>query len=100
MPPFESPRFEHHRIGLLVYWDPALIGVVERVEAGAPALVGKGGIGDHVIERLRLEGVAVLEFGVGQRVALHDERRGVVVEDHGHLKGRDGEGGGGERDAR
>ena len=58
------------------------IGIVERIEAGAPALVGKRRIGDHVVERL--ERVAVLELGIGQRVALHDECRGVVVQDHVH----------------
>ena len=28
--------------------------------------------------------LAVLELGIGQRVALHDERRGIVVQDHVH----------------
>ena len=60
----------------------ALEGVVERVEAMAPALVGKGRIGDHVVEGL--EGAAVLELGMGQRVALHDQRGRVVVQDHVH----------------
>ncbi len=60
----------------------ALVGVVERIEAGAPALVGKGRIGDDVVEGL--ERVAVLELGIGQRVALHDQRGGVVVQDHVH----------------
>ena len=60
----------------------ALVGVVERIEAGAPALVGEGRIGDDVVEGL--ERVAVLELGIGQRVALHDERGGVVVQDHVH----------------
>ena len=49
----------------------------------------KGRIGDDVVEGL--ERVAVLELGIGQRVALHDERRGVVVQDHVHP----GEAGGG-----
>ena len=39
-------------------------------------------IGDDVVEGL--ERVAVLELGIGQRVALHDERGGVVVQDHVH----------------
>ena len=58
------------------------IGVVERIEAGAPALVAERRIGDDVVEGL--ERVAVLELGIGQRVALHDQRRGVVVQDHVH----------------
>ena len=60
----------------------ALVGVVERIEAGAPALVAEGRIGDDVVEGL--ERVAVLELGIGQRVALLDERRRVVVQDHVH----------------
>ena len=60
----------------------AVVGIVERIEAGAPALVRERRIGDDVIEGL--ERVAVLELGIGQRVALHDERRGVVVQDHVH----------------
>ena len=60
----------------------ALVRVVLRVEAGAPALVAEGRIGDDVVESL--EGVAILELGVGERVALHDQRRGVVVQDHVH----------------
>ena len=54
-----------------------------RVQAGAPALVAEGRIGDHVVEGLELAG-RVGEKRVGQRVALHDERRGVVVQDHVH----------------
>ena len=60
----------------------AVVGIVERIEAGAPALVAERRIGDDVVEGL--ERVAVLELGIGQRVALHDERRGVVVQDHVH----------------
>ena len=60
----------------------ALVRVVERIDAGAPALVGERRIGDDVVEGL--ERVAVLELGIGERVALHDERRGVVVQDHVH----------------
>ena len=62
----------------------ALVGVVERIEAGAPALVGERRIGDDVVEGL--ERVAVLELGIGQRVALHDERGRVVVQDHVHAR--------------
>ena len=60
----------------------ALVRIVQRIDAVAPAFVGKRRIGDDIIEGL--EGVAVLELGIGQRVALHDERRGVVVQDHVH----------------
>ena len=42
----------------------------------------KGGLGDDVVEGLQR--VVVLELGVGQRVALQDERGGVVVQDHVH----------------
>ena len=62
----------------------AFVGIVGRVEAGAPALVAEGRIGDHVVESL--ERVAVRELGIGQRIALHDERRGVVVQDHVHAR--------------
>ena len=58
------------------------IRIVERIEAGAPALVGERRIGDDVVEGL--ERVAVLELGIGQRVALHDQRGRVVVQDHVH----------------
>ena len=68
----------------------ALEGVVGRVEAGAPALVAEGRIGDDVVEGLELAG-GVLEERVGQRVALLDQRRGVVVQDHVHA----GQAGGG-----
>ena len=54
----------------------SLVGIVQRIDAGAPAFVRKRRIGDDIVERL--EGVAVLEPGIGQRVPLHDERRGVV----------------------
>jgi dihydroxy-acid dehydratase len=49
-----------------------LAGVVERVEARAPALVGKRRIGDDIVEGL--ERAALRELGIGQRVALHDQR--------------------------
>ena len=44
----------------------------------------KGRIGDHIVEGL--ERVAVLELGIGQRVALHDQRGGIVVQDHVHAR--------------
>ena len=56
--------------------------IVGRVNAGAPALVAERRIGDDVVKGL--ERAAVLELGIGQRVALLDERRGVVVQDHVH----------------
>ena len=59
-----------------------LEGVVQQIEAGAPTLVAKRRIGDDVIECL--ERVAVLELGIGQGVALLNEGRGVVVQDHVH----------------
>jgi len=54
----------------------AAVGVVERVDAVHPALVAEGRICDDVIEGL--ESVALHEFGIGQRVALFDERRGAL----------------------
>jgi hypothetical protein len=42
----------------------------------------EGRIGDDVVEGL--EGVAVLEQGIGKRVALLNQRRWVVVQDHVH----------------
>jgi hypothetical protein len=57
---------------------------VQRIDAGAPALVGKRRIGDHVIEGLQR--FAVLELRIGQGVALHDQRAGVVVQDHVHAR--------------
>ena len=63
-------------------WLETLIRVVQRVDAGAPALVGKRRIGDHVVEGL--EDAAFLELGIVQGVALHDERGGVVVQNHVH----------------
>jgi len=68
----------------------ALEGVVGRVEAGAPAFVAERRISDDVVEGLELTG-GVGEERAGQRVALLDERRGVVVQDHVHP----GEAGGG-----
>jgi len=60
----------------------AVEGVVGDVDAIDPAFVGQGRIGDDIIEGL--EGVAGLEFGIGERVALYDEGGGVVVQDHVH----------------
>src|ERR1022692_4811552 len=60
----------------------ALRGVVGQVDAVGPALIAEGRIGDDVVEGF--EGVAVLEFGISQGVALRDERRWGVVQDHVH----------------
>ena len=68
----------------------ALVGVAERIEASAPALVRKRRIRHDVVERL--ERVAVLVPGVGERVALLHECRRVVVQDHVH-PGEDAGGG-------
>jgi hypothetical protein len=54
----------------------APVRIVERVDAVTPALVAEGRIGDDVVESL--EGITVLEFRIGQRVALQDERRGLL----------------------
>ena len=67
----------------------ALPGVLVGNEAGAPAFVAEGRIGDDVVEGL--EHAALGEERVGEGVALLDLRRGVVVQDHVHA----GEAGGG-----
>ena len=73
-------------VALLAGWRAegleTVVGVVEGVDAGAPAFVGKRRIGDDVVEGL--ERATLPELGIGQRVALHDERGGVVVKDHVH----------------
>ena len=58
--------------------------IVQRIEAGAPALVGKGWVGDDVVEGL--EGLAVffLEEGVRESVPLPNIRCGIAVQDHVH----------------
>lgn len=58
-------------------------GVVLWIEAAAPALVGKGGIGDHVVKGF--EGVAVGELGVGNGIARQNHRGRVIVQDHVHV---------------
>jgi hypothetical protein len=68
----------------------ALAGVVEGIEAGTPAFVAEGEIGDDVVEALETGPVAKL--GIGEGVALHDEGGGVVVQDHVHAR-QDGGGG-------
>ena len=74
-------------VALFGGWDAVRIeaveGVVVGIEAGAPAFVGKGGVGDDVVEGL--EGVAVFEERVGEGVALFDFGFGMVVEDHVHV---------------
>ena len=70
----------------------AVEGVVQRVEAGAPALVAERDIGGDVVEGLEpTVPTAVPELGIGEGVALHDQRDGVVVQDHVHA----GQGAGG-----
>ena len=67
----------------------AFVLIVLCVETGAPALVAEGWIGDDVVE-----GLERVAFGVqraGERVALLDFRRGIVVQNHVHA----GEAGGG-----
>jgi hypothetical protein len=63
--------------------------VVLGVEAGGPALVGEGRVGDDIVEGL--ERRVVEKFRAGQGVALLDLGSGVVVQDHIHA----GEVGGG-----
>src|SRR5713101_6686398 len=60
----------------------AIEGVVGQIEAVTPALVRERWIGDDVVEDL--ERAVFLELRIGQRIALLDERRGVVVQNHVH----------------
>lgn len=60
-----------------------LVRVIERVKAGAPAFVDEGGIGNDEVEGLELAVVAG-EAWIGQRVALLDFRRRIVMQDHVH----------------
>ena len=60
----------------------ASVGIVERVDAVAPALIAEGRIGDDIVKGL--EGVAFFEQGIGQRVALQDKRSRGIVQDHVH----------------
>src|SRR6266704_1914627 len=54
----------------------AFVRIVLWVDAGAPAFVAERRIGNDVIKRL--EAAALLEFRIGDRVALDNQRRGVV----------------------
>ena len=67
----------------------ALEGILRGREAGGPGLVGERRIGDDVVVGAEL--LAVLELGLGQRVAREDVGRREVVQDHVHA----GETGGG-----
>ncbi len=51
-------------------------------EAGGPGFVGEGRIGDDVVVGAEL--LAVLELGIGERVAREDVGRRKVVQDHVH----------------
>ena len=55
---------------------------MEWIESGAPAFIGKGKIGDDEIKHF--DRIAIFELGIGQRVSLCDQRRGIVVQDHVH----------------
>ena len=66
-----------------------LPGIMGGVEAGAPALIAGGRIGDDVVEGL--EQIAIEEFWTGEGVAGFDDGGGVVVQHHVHA----GETGGG-----
>ena len=68
----------------------AAIQIVGRIEAVAPGLGGKREIGHHEVEGLEAA-VRADPMRAGERVALPDLRRRVVVQDHVHL----GQGGGG-----
>ena len=62
----------------------ALVRIVERVDAGAPALVRKRRIGNHVIEGFELAVFAGVQRIRQGAVSAFDERRGLVVQDHVH----------------
>ena len=59
-----------------------IIRIIERIKTCAPALIGERRIGNHKVEGF--ECVAILEFGIGERVALHNQRSGIVMQDHVH----------------
>ena len=68
----------------------AAIEIIGGVKAGAPRLHREGHISHHKVKGLELT-VGVGVVGRGQRVALPDLRRGVVVQNHIHLgQGRGG----------
>ena len=60
----------------------AFEGVIHRVQPRAPPLVRERRIGDDIVECL--EGSALLELGVRQCIALRDQCRRIVVQDHVH----------------
>ena len=60
----------------------AVVRIVQRIDAIAPTLVTERRIGDHVVKGL--EDIAIFELRGGERIALLDQRRGVVVQDHVH----------------
>jgi hypothetical protein len=49
-------------------WLKAIVKIMGRIEAGAPALVGEGRIGDNEVERLECAGF--LEFGIALLVTF------------------------------
>ena len=73
-------------VALLVRWGSerlkTLIGIMQRIKAGTPTFIAERRIGNDIIEGLQC--AAILEFGVGQGIALHDKRSRVVVQDHVH----------------
>ena len=60
-----------------------LVGIALHIDTVAPAFVAERRIGDDVVEGLESP-VLAGEERIGQRVALLDQRRGVVVQDHVH----------------
>ena len=68
----------------------ALVRVVERIDAGAPAFVAERRIGDHIVEGFELTVIAGKKR-MSQCVALLNQSRRVVVQDHVHA----GQAGGG-----
>ena len=60
----------------------ALVSIVERRKARAPALIREGRISDHIVKGL--ERATLRKLRVSQRIALHNQRRGVVVQKHVH----------------
>ena len=62
----------------------AFVWVMQRIDAVAPALVGKGRIGYDVDERP--EGITVQKRRIGERVALRDDGGRIVLQDHVHAR--------------
>ncbi len=73
-------------VALLAWWRAkglkAIPFVLLQVEPRAPAFIREGRVGNNVVKSCELS--FGFEFRIGQRVALHDFRSRIVVQDHVH----------------